>query len=638
MCGISGYWAFNGTSDELKHRLPEAIQSIRYRGPDDSGFWFNDNIGLAHVRLSILDLSEHGHQPMVSQDGRYVIVFNGEIYNFKEIQSSLEDEGYVFISSSDTEVVLNAFSCWGKECVHKFIGMFAFAIFDYQNNKLFLCRDRVGVKPLYYSLINKVFYFASELKPIQILVPSKLEINKQALGEYFQYGYISAPRSIYQGTYKLPPGCWLEIQDGEALKIESYWSALDAVNKGRFTSTEKELEDELEELLKSSFSYRMISDVPVGVFLSGGIDSSLVAAILQKNSQNKIHTYTIGFKDERHDESIWAKKVAQHIGSDHTEFILDLDDAKDIVPILPEIYDEPFGDSSAIPTYMVSKLARQNVKVALSADGGDELFGGYSSYVCLPERLERFKRLPYPLRYMLKKLLQLMPTSVLTSLFLIASKLISVDHDWASKGVDRIEKIKEVLPDVKASELFDLANSYWLPPAINKLLGDYQNPRPKCDIYDGVFQEQMMQWDYHNYLTDDLLVKVDRATMANGLEGRDPLLDHRIVEFANRLPLNMKQGALGSKHLLRKILYRYVPRDLINRPKQGFSIPLDSWLRDDLSYLIDDYLNDSVVSKSGLLNVKEVSLLVNRFRANQGVSASRIWFLLMFVMWYESSR
>ena len=515
--------------------------------------------------------------------------------------------------------------------------MFAFAIWDNQDDKLFLCRDRVGVKPLYYSWINKVFYFGSELKPIQILAPSKLEINKQALGEYFQYGYISSPRSIYQDTFKLPPGCWLEIQDDEGPKIERYWSALDSVKKGKKESSDKDLEDELEELLMSSFSYRLVSDVPVGVFLSGGIDSSLLAAMLQKKSDKRIHTYTIGFKDSKHDESIWAKKIAEHIDSNHTEFILDMDDAKSIVPKLPEIYDEPFGDSSAIPTYMVSKLARQNVKVALSADGGDELFGGYLSYSVLPLRLARFRKAPYPARVIFEWLLRCLPDRMFILLFVLMKKFVDIDHEWKSKGLDRFEKIKAVLPDVRSDELFDLANSYWLPSAITKLLGEYKNPRYLSGVYDGGFQEKMMQWDFQNYLTDDLLVKVDRATMANGLEGREPMLDHRIVEFAHRLPLNMKQGKLGSKHLLRKILYKYVPQDLIDRPKQGFSIPLDDWLRNDLSYLIDDYLNNDVVSKSGLLNVHEVSSLVKRFRKNHGVSASKIWFLLMFVMWYETS-
>lgn len=638
MCGIAGYWAFDGSSRELKPKLQKAINSIRYRGPDDLGFWFNDEVGLSHARLSILDLSSHGHQPMVSQDGRYVIVFNGEVYNYKEIRSLLINEGFSFESDSDTEVVLAAFSFWGKQCVQKFIGMFAFAVWDNQSNKLSLCRDRVGVKPLYYSWIDNVFYFGSELKPINILVPSKLEINKQALGEYFQYGYITSPRSIYKDTFKLPPGCWLEIKEGGFPKIEKYWSVVDAVKLADNQHSDKKIEEDLEELLISSFSYRLISDVPVGVFLSGGIDSSLLASLLQKESDKKIHTYTIGFKDANHDESKWAKKIAEHIDSDHTEFILDMDDAKSIVPILPKIHDEPFGDSSAIPTYMVSKLASQDVKVVLSADGGDELFGGYSSYTVLPKRLARFKKVPYLFRVISEYILSRLPDGAYILFFMLINRIsIVVDSNWKDKGLDRLKKIIAVLPGVKPDDLFDLANSYWLPSAITRLLGEYENPRLKSKSYDGEFQERMMQWDFHNYLVDDILVKVDRATMGNSIEGREPMLDHRIVEFSHCLPLRLKQGELGSKHLLRKILYKYVPRELIDRPKQGFSIPLDSWLRGDLSYLIDDYLNDDVISRSGLLNVREVSILVERFKKKHGVSASRIWFLLMFVMWYEST-
>jgi asparagine synthase (glutamine-hydrolysing) len=639
MCGITGYWAFTNAQDNLPKNLSIAVDKLRHRGPDDSGLWFNDseNVGLGHTRLSIIDLSEHASQPMISLDGRYVLVFNGEIYNYKEIRKELEQKGHRFRGSGDTEVILSAYAEWGKECVSRFIGMFAFAIWDKKKQQLSLCRDRIGIKPLYYSWKNKIFCFGSELKALNEYHHIGKEINLDALAEYFQYGYISAPRSIYNNVHKLLPGCWLELDLNEKVMIKQYWSVHDAIDKGQLKGSEDEFAEELEELLIDAFKYRMVSDVPVGVFLSGGIDSSLVAAILQKHTNQQISTFTIGFQENEFDESVWAKEISKKIGTNHTEYILELERAKEIIPKIPEIYDEPFGDHSSIPTYIVSELARKDVKVILSGDGGDELFGGYSSYGLIPERVRKLRALPYPLRYFMSQTIDFIPESMISNTMSMLNRIGLLDSSYVNKGIDRFEKVRLVMPDVNESEVFNMANSTFLPNGIRRLIGEYSLQKNMINDYKGQFQEQMMLWDFHHFMPDDVLVKVDRATMAVALEGREPLLDHRIAEFAFRLPLSMRTGDLGSKHLLRKVLYKYLPKDLIDRPKRGFGIPLESWLKKDLSFLLDDYLNTNTIKNMGVLDPYEVDSIVKSFKKGAAVSANRVWLLLMFSMWHEKN-
>lgn len=636
MCGITGYWNVTGENrGEFRKELSQAVASLHHRGPDDSGLWFNNqgSIGLGHARLAILDLSQHGHQPMVSDDGRYVLVFNGEIYNFREIRKELERKGLYFHSNSDSEVVLAAFQTWGTKCVHRFIGMFAFAIWDEKEQRLLLFKDRVGVKPLYYGWDGKMLWFGSELKALRAFHHWQPEINRQALGEYFQYGYIAAPRSIYQQVSKLLPGHWLEINSQNSEPNQHrYWSVLDAVAQGPLSVSEEELADKLEELLISAFSYRMVSDVPVGVFLSGGIDSSIVAAILQQHYSQQIHTFTIGFDDKIYDESGWAKKVANHLGTRHTEYILGLDKAREIIPRLPQLYDEPFGDSSGIPTSMVSALARQEVKVALSADGGDELFGGYNSYVLNPECLKTVTKIPYWLRWLTGKGLSTIPMEKMSKAIDIIA--LSCASELPVKLQRKMIKFESMLPEVTPSAVFRAMQTHFMPSAIDQLIGGYEDPRLPLSAYTGRFEEQMMQWDFQHYLPADIMTKVDRATMGVSLEGREPLLDHRLIEFAFRLPLHLRIGELGQKHLLRKVLYRYVPRNLIDRSKQGFGIPINQWMREDNARMLQGLFSPE--SKlQGLLDQKIVRREVQLLQ-KAGVNQTRVWLMYVLDRWLDT--
>jgi len=635
MCGIAGYWSLTGGDLEcFDSGLNGAVAALHHRGPDDRGVWSNNaGVGLGHSRLSILDLSEHGHQPMKSHDGRFIMVFNGEVYNFREIRKELVEKGHQFESDGDSEVVLASFQQWGKECVHHFIGMFAFAVWDIQEQKLLLCRDRVGVKPLYYGWNGRVFWFGSEVKALLSFKHWEPSINMQALGEFFQFGDISAPRSIFDNVSKLQPGHWLEIDRSlEGPVTSKYWSVLDVLSSlGAHKKSEEELVDELEELLISAFKYRMVSDVPVGVFLSGGIDSSIVAAILQKHSIQQIHTFTIGFEDKACDESGWARKVADHIGSKHTEYKLGLDKAKEIIPRLPQLYDEPFADSSGIPTFMVSSLAAKDVKVVLSADGGDELFGGYNSYKLVPQRLKQISRRPYWVRALVGKGLSMIPMPIL------AKGLNAISFGEAnlpSRLLRKCIKLETLLPDVTPADVFRVTQTHWMPKEIDQLFGShYINPRVDIDHFPGCFEEQMTLWDFHHYLPDDIMVKVDRATMGASIEGREPLLDHRLIEFAFRLPLKYRIGKLGQKHLLRKVLYKYVPRELIDRPKMGFGIPINQWMRANDASLASSLLQpDSSVCRLLNRNVveQEVSLL-----KKSGVNETRVWQLLMLEKWMK---
>ena len=631
MCGIAGYWNIAGANRaEFRAELGHAVARLHHRGPDDSGLWFNERgVGLGHARLAILDLSQHGHQPMVSDNGRYVLVFNGEVYNFRAIRKELEGKGFCFHGSGDSEVVLAAFQAWGADCVHRFIGMFAFAVWDEKEQRMSLFRDRVGVKPLYYGWDGKVLWFGSELKALLAFGHWTPEINRRALGEFFQYGYIAAPRSIYRQVSKLLPGHWLEIsrQKPEPV-IHQYWSVLDAVAQGPLQAGEEELTDQLEELLISAFKYRMVADVPVGVFLSGGIDSSVVAAILQKHSGQQIHTFTIGFQENAYNESAWAKKVADHIGAHHTELILEQDAAEAILPKLAHIYDEPFGDDSAIPTYMVSSMAKQQVKVALSADGGDELFGGYTSYALNPGRLKAIAAKPYWLRLLAGKGLSCMPMLALARFVGVTSIMGS---ELPSKLLRKMIKLQSVFPDASPSAVYRASQAYFMFSEIDQLMGGYEDPCQPVEIYAGSFQEQMMQWDFQHYLPDDIMTKVDRAAMGVSLEGREPLLDHRLIEFAFRLPLHLRIGVLGQKHLLRKVLYRYVPQKLIDRPKQGFAIPKNRWMRRNNADNYHGLIRDTRAME-GFLDMELVNreLLLHR---RTGANENRVWLFYVFAMW-----
>lgn len=578
MCGIVGYWVQQGSSAALHRALPTAVDSLRHRGPDGRGLWYGDaGVGLGHRRLAILDLTDAGAQPMVARDAEIVIVFNGEIYNFAEIGAELATKGHTLVGRSDTEVILAAFREWGPACVERFIGIFAFAIWDGPRQRLSLCRDRIGVKPLYYGWDGRVLCFASELKALRALPHWTPELYQAALGEFLQYGYIGAPRTIYRDVRKLPPGCWLHLERSGQPAVERYWSLRRVVEIGALTGDPRDLEAQLEELLGSAFRYRMVSDVPVGLFLSGGIDSSLVAGLLKSSGVN-LDTFTIGFKSEKHDESVAAAKVAAALGFKNHCVIIDESEAEKILSLWPDLYDEPYGDHSGIPTYLVSRMARERVMVALSADGGDELFCGYSGYVESAERMVSQGRMPVWLRGLGATGLDL--AKAIGPLNSAGAMSARINRALGSGlMIDRVNKMRGYLGAEPGLDALRPFRTFWQTGEVRSLLGnDYADPRVRTLVWPGAPLEQIAALDFHEYLPDDVLVKTDRAAMAVGLEGREPLLDHRVVEMAFRLPLAMRHGPLGNKHVLRSILYRHVPRELVERPKMGFAVPIRDWM------------------------------------------------------------
>ena len=639
MCGITGFYARDCQPDAWLRDLPAAVHSLRQRGPDDSGTWVRSggDVAFGHTRLSILDLSELGRQPMASDDGDLVMVFNGEIYNFAEIRSELEKCGHHFRSSGDSEVVLAALRHWGIAAVERFIGMFAIALWRESERRLWLIRDRLGVKPLYYAWDGRVLWFGSELKALRAFHAWRAEVDRRALGEYFQFGYVSAPRSIYRQVCKLSPGHWLELGESGEPVTRGYWSTLEP--REPLAGSESELEEQLEALFIDAFRYRMVADVPVGVFLSGGLDSSLVTAILARHSGRKVHTFAVGFTDPSFDESRWARQVADHLGTRHTEHILAPAEMAGILTRWADLFDEPFGDSSGVPTFMVSRIARESVKVALSADGGDELFSGYQHYGAMLARERMLARMPRPARNALSQALQLLPAPSLQRLVDRFPAPAPLRHAARRAVVDRVERLRVILPEADPATLYDLGTSTWTPAESAQLLGEIVTPRPVLNGYPRSFADHMSCCDLRHYLPDDILTKVDRTTMAVGLEGREPLLDHRLVEFALRLPLSLRRGPLGTKHLLRRVLYRYVPRAILERPKQGFDTPMSRWLRGELSTLLDTYLAPERIRAAGVLDPKAVARALSNFRdggpKRDRLDVQKVWLLLAFEMWRE---
>jgi asparagine synthase (glutamine-hydrolysing) len=634
MCGIAGYWFKNHAPEAAQQWLQDSVASLHHRGPDDRGSWFDSGVGLGHTRLSILDLSPLGHQPMASRNGRWMMVFNGEVYNFREIRKDLELLGHTFLGTGDSEVILEAFAEWGLRAVRRFVGMFAIALWSKADRRLYLLRDRVGVKPLYYGWNGNSLWFGSELKALRAFRHWSPQLDRSAMVDYLRYGYIAEPRSIYQNVFKLPPGHWLVLGPDGDKKIEPYWSVLDAALNRR-QGNEDQLAEELEALMIDAFRYRMISDVPVGVFLSGGIDSSSVAAILQHHGGQRIKTYTIGFDDAAFDESPHAERVARHLGTEHTTRILKVKDAMRILPQWGNLYDEPFGDRSGVPTLLVSQIASESVKVVLSADGGDELFSGYGGYTQMFAQRRKLAAIPEWLGAATVTALRALPVDQLDSQLAAQRWPAELNHRLRRRVTMPCAKIRDRLQTRTMGEMFDQACAHWSYDELRRLLGWEAHPvRSNCDIYAGEDGEKLCLWDLHHYLPGAILTKVDRATMAVSIEGREPFLDHRLVEFAFALPFRLRRGTYGPKHLLRKVLYEYVPREYLDRPKQGFDVPLCQWLAGDLRVLIDQYLESSLIAAQGIFDTEVVRRLLTRFRAGDSLAQHKVWLLLAFQMWH----
>lgn len=634
MCGIAGYFVLNAEVERWKADLPSAVKALEHRGPDDQGLWFEtrSQAGLGHRRLSILDLSAAGHQPMVSACGDWVMVFNGEVYNFRELRALLEPLGHRFAGSGDSEVILAAFAHWGPQAVERFVGMFAIALWHRPRRELHLIRDRLGVKPLYYRWDGRVLCFGSELKALREFKAWTAEIDPDALGDYLRYQYVNDPRAIYRQTFKLPPAHRLVLSEHGRLQLHRYWTVLDHVGR-RKDRGEEELADELEALMIDAFRYRTIADVPVGVFLSGGVDSSALAAILQKHGGQTLKTFTIGFDDARYDESQFAGAVARHLGTHHHCRILGEAHAKRLLERWGELYDEPFADASGLATLMVSQVAAEQVKVVLSADGGDELFSGYDSYTAMLSQWRRIKELPQRLRELVAAAVNGLGAASLDSF--IAARSGAGVGQLVAPLASRFAKFGARIDARGVGELFDRAMGRFSCTELARLAGRSAPTRELADRYPGADGEKLCLWDLHNYLPGDVLVKVDRATMAASIEGREPLIDHRLVEFAFSLPFAMRRGALGAKHLLRKVLYRYLPRSLIERPKRGFSVPVQRWLAGDLRSIVDEHLEPRRIARQGLLDPQIVGHYVRRLDAGDPSVRERVWLLVAFQMWHR---
>jgi len=630
MCGIVGF-----VGKRREDKVIEAMLSVQaYRGPDDRGIWVeeveNIYMHLGHNRLAIQDLSTHGHQPFVSSCGEYVIIFNGEIYNFKSIRKELEKLGHRFVSESDTEVILYAYKEWGITCLDKFIGMFAFSLVDKTIQKMFLVRDRAGVKPLYYYSEGETFLFSSEIKSFHQHPSFKKELNKEVLPYYFQFGYIPSPHSIFKNTYKLEAGNYLTYDLREfSFELYRYWSVDECYKQEKFDKSEEELLSDLEELLHDAVEQRMVSDVPVGVFLSGGYDSSLVTALLAQNHKD-IHTFTIGFDNQKYNEATHAKSIAKYLGTQHTEQYVTTKDMLKRVETLPFFYDEPFGDSSAIPTMIVSELARKDVTVALSADGGDEAFCGYSKYFFLDKFSSIFSK-PFQ-KKMLLGVLNTFDEKKVNSLNSLLPKQMKQTNIR-----DKYRKFQRAISSDSLSEMFMNASSYVSNEDMKLFLKEVENIKlyEKFSISDNAtLMDEMMRIDYKTFMVDDVLTKVDRASMSVSLEGREPLLDHRIIEYMARVPLEQKFKNNQGKYLARQILYKHIPQSLVDKPKAGFQVPLKEWLQNDLQPLVDKYLSPNKMDDE-IFDVEMIEGIKKELFLGNSSHINTIWFVLMYEMWKE---
>ena len=651
MCGIVGTWlpdSYIFKDSSTLYKMVDTMQrALVHRGPDDEGVWCETNtaLGLGHRRLSILDVSKAGHQPMESACGRYVIVFNGEIYNHKSIKKSLEDAcGIIkWKGHSDTEMLLTAIATWGIESsLCQCVGMFSFALWDRKDHKLHLARDRMGEKPLYYGWQNGVLMFASELKALTHHPDWTGTIDKHALSLMLRYSYVPAPHSIYSGIQKLLPGTSVMFTAPNQQRIQprAYWSVKQVAENGEcnpFKGTDLEIRDELEKILRAAIRDQMISDVPLGAFLSGGIDSSLVVALMKEESTSPVRTFSIGFHESDYDEAVYAKQVARHIGTEHTELYVSPDQAMAVIPELPALYDEPFADSSQIPTYLLSQMVRQHVTVALSGDGGDELFGGYNRYFWTRSLWKKLGWLPLTVRKSAADIITSVSPASWDNLRQWITRLTSRGN-YPQFG-DKIYKVADLLSAENAEEIYWRLVSTWRDakqPVAGLGQPELLLPEIRTSLMLRHLESRMMLFDQSSYLPDDILAKVDRAAMGVSLETRIPLLDHRVVEFAWRIPLSKKIRQGQGKWLLRQLLYKYVPQKMIDRPKQGFSIPLDSWLRGPLRDWAENLLDRNKLKHEGILDPQSI-----RQKWAEHLSGKRnwqymLWNILMFQAWMET--
>jgi asparagine synthase (glutamine-hydrolysing) len=650
MCGICGYWAPEN-SPEWRDAIFNMNAAIVHRGPDDTGVWRDENAGIVmgHQRLAIVDVTRAGHQPMVSGSGRFVMVFNGEIYNHLELRRQLEEAhgSRNWRGHSDTETLLAAFDTWGIEStLQRSIGMFALALWDRQEHRLTLARDRMGEKPLYYGWQGEgaegVFLFGSELKALKAYPKFQGDIDRGALSLLLRHNYIPAPYSIYQGIAKLRPGHLLHIdvddlQQRSLLVSQPYWSLVDVAVAGvanPWKGSDNDAIHQLDSLLRSAVGQQMVADVPLGAFLSGGIDSSAVVALMQAQSSRPVQTFSIGFHEAGYNEALYAKGVAQHLGTDHTELYITPEQAVAVIPRLPELYDEPFSDSSQIPTFLVSQLAKQHVTVSLSGDAGDELFCGYNRYQMSDGLWNKLRNIPASLRWMVAGIL----TSVSPDHWNHLANWLPGAPRYANFG-DKLHKGAGVLGSRTLDELYLGFVSHW-PEPVDIVLNGYEpataltSHRPDLIGLDGV--QKMMALDSLSYLPDDILAKVDRASMGVSLESRVPFLDHRVVEFAWTLPQSMKLRDGVGKWILREVLYRYVPKELVERPKMGFSVPIDHWLRGPLKDWAEALLDEGRLRREGFFNPGPIRTKWAEHLSGKRNWQYQLWDVLMFQAWFEN--
>ena len=644
MCGIAGIVKIDeGVSPDV---LAHMIRSLQHRGPDGESIWISDckKVGFGHSRLSIIDLSDSGKQPMASLTGRYQITFNGEIYNYPKLRNRLQSDGVQFRGNSDTEVVLAALDRWGVAAALPHLsGMFAMAVYDRYTRETTLVRDRMGIKPLYYCATKKELLFASEIKPLVLAKGAVPRLSPAGLSEYLQFGYVRGSQSILDGVFRLEPGHVVRFSADELSPPTPYWALADVITapSSKTWETEGEAVDVLDDILRHSVERHMISDVPFGAFLSGGVDSSTVVSLMQSVSTAPVKTFSIGFEIEGYNEAQHAAAVARHLKTDHHELYVTEDDAMAVIPDLADMYDEPFADASQIPTFMVSRLARETVKVALSGDGGDELFAGYNRYVFVANFWKRLKALPVPVRRVVASCLRLLPPSGWDRVFEALSLVLPGRFVPALPG-QKVYKTAAILPTNDLGSLYERLVSQWSDP--NTILHpEWQDQERLASRFMTSLPglkpvESQMYWDSQGYLVDDILTKVDRASMRVGLEARVPLLDPKVVSFAWSLPIDMKIKGNVNKWALRQVLHKYVPAELINRPKMGFSVPINHWLSGPMKAWASSLIDKELLEEQGILDAGQVTTIFQRHVSGSVDASGQLWTILMLNQWLMKVR